>query len=176
MPNHLPPDVPQSVIGIVFDSTGRLLLVKRRDVAIWVLPGGGIDPGETPAEACLREVFEETGLHVAIRRQIAIYTPINKLTYHTYVFECTPLQGELSKGDETRDVGFFDLTSLPKPFFFLHRQWLADAALNLTATIEKPIDQVTYWSFFCYLLRHPLQVIRFLLTLMGRPVNSKKSD
>jgi 8-oxo-dGTP pyrophosphatase MutT (NUDIX family) len=43
----------------------RLLLTKRSDNGQWCLPGGGIDPGERPAEAAEREVLEETGLTVA---------------------------------------------------------------------------------------------------------------
>ena len=38
----------------------------------WALPGGGIDPGESPSQAVLREVFEETGQHVRIVRVLAL--------------------------------------------------------------------------------------------------------
>ncbi len=38
----------------------------------WSLPGGGIDPGETPAEATLREVYEETGQHICLSRLLTL--------------------------------------------------------------------------------------------------------
>ncbi len=42
--------------AVVFDDEKRnVLLVKRRDVPVWVLPGGGIDPGESPEDAAVRE-------------------------------------------------------------------------------------------------------------------------
>lgn len=40
---------------------GRLLLVLVRHRRCWELPGGGIDPGESPREAAVRELWEETG-------------------------------------------------------------------------------------------------------------------
>lgn len=48
-------------IGITFNKKGQLLLVKRRDIPIWVMPGGRIEPNETPQKAAIRESFEESG-------------------------------------------------------------------------------------------------------------------
>ncbi len=39
-----------------FDKNKKLLFVKRRDVPVWVVPGGGIEKGETPKEAFAREL------------------------------------------------------------------------------------------------------------------------
>ena len=51
--------------AIVFDTADRVLLIQRgRSPArgTWSLPGGRVEPGEAPAAAALRELFEETGL------------------------------------------------------------------------------------------------------------------
>ena len=73
-----------SVVSIILDQSGReVLLIKRRDVSAWVLPGGGVDAGETPEEAAVRESFEETGLQVAVSRKVAEYSPLNRLAYLT---------------------------------------------------------------------------------------------
>jgi 8-oxo-dGTP pyrophosphatase MutT (NUDIX family) len=45
----------------IFDVEDRLLLIRRADDGRWALPGGLIDPGETPAEAAAREAREECG-------------------------------------------------------------------------------------------------------------------
>lgn len=164
----------RTAIGIVLNQTkDQVLLVKRRDVPIWVLPGGGIDPGETPEEAALREVWEETGLQVSILRQTALYTPINNLALPTYVYECTPVSGQPTAGDESMAVSFFPLNNLPTPFFFVHEDWLNDALKKLPEVIHKPLTQVTYFALFKYLCRHPCQTLRFFLTLLGKPFNSR---
>jgi 8-oxo-dGTP pyrophosphatase MutT (NUDIX family) len=48
--------------GIIFDEHKRVLLTRRTDNGQWCLPGGGMDAGESAAEACERELWEETGL------------------------------------------------------------------------------------------------------------------
>ena len=52
--------------AIIFDDQGRVLLCHRRDLDVWNLPGGGLESGELPTEAVLREVKEETGLKVVV--------------------------------------------------------------------------------------------------------------
>ena len=44
---------------------GRTLLLRHRKLGLWLPPGGHIEPGETPDEAVLREVLEETGLRAS---------------------------------------------------------------------------------------------------------------
>lgn len=53
--------------GVVFDDTGRVLLVRRQHpprAGLWHIPGGRLEAGETLAECCQREVLEETGIRV----------------------------------------------------------------------------------------------------------------
>jgi len=64
--------------AILRDPAGRILFQRRADfgAAWWGLPGGLLEPGETP-EACLqREVLEETGLTVAVRRLTGLYSSL----------------------------------------------------------------------------------------------------
>ena len=59
--------------AVVTDGRGRLLMIKRGHepgAGLWSIPGGRIEPGETDAEALVREMFEETGLAVEVGRLI----------------------------------------------------------------------------------------------------------
>lgn len=154
-----------AVIGIVFSpDKKKLLILERRDVPVWVLPGGGIDENETSEEAIIRETFEETGLHVSIVKKIGEYYPINCLTAPTHVFECKEESGHLSIGDETNNLGFYPIDNLPKNFFFLHRHWLQDALLNSHKILKKPISQITYWQVVKFLFFHPTLMIRYIFS------------
>lgn len=161
------------VLGIIFNDKGDVLLLKRRDVPIWVFPGGGIDEGESTSEAVIREVFEETGLRVKVSRQIGEYTPISKLARLTYVYECQIIGGEFSTGSETRELGFYSIDKLPQNFFHIHEEWLKDALKRSTEVIRRPIEGITYWNLFVYFCRHPIRVTRVVLSRLGFPINSK---
>lgn len=114
-----------SVTGIVFDERQQVLLVYQRDVGLWSTPGGAIEPHETPADAVVREVWEETGLHTAPVRIlgvfggadcIVVYPNGDQVAYVTTVFECRVLGGSLpGASDETtasRFVSGLDLAQL----------------------------------------------------------------
>lgn len=164
--------VKKSTIGIVFNhQKNKVLLVKRRDVPVWVLPGGGVDPQELPSDAAIREVYEETGCSVTIVRHAAIYTPVNRLANLTYVYECQVQEGNLTISAETQDVAFFDLNKLPASFFFIHRDWLNEVLNSPCQTIQKPLDQINYFNLFKYFCRHPYLVLRFALSRFGMPIN-----
>lgn len=164
----------EAVSCIIFSADRkRVLLIKRRDIPVWVLPGGGIEPGESPSAAAKREAEEETGFQVQLVRQVAKYTPINKLTHPTYFYECKAVGGQAETGEETKDIQFFEITRLPKLLPHFYRDWIQDALQNSPGILEKPIHNSSYWMMTKYLLQHPLLVIRFLLTKLGIHINSK---
>jgi 8-oxo-dGTP pyrophosphatase MutT (NUDIX family) len=61
-----------SAFAIILHSR-HVLLVKARDKQNWQLPGGRLEPGETPAQAVIREVREETGLFARVGRLTGRY-------------------------------------------------------------------------------------------------------
>jgi ADP-ribose pyrophosphatase YjhB (NUDIX family) len=64
----------------VFDvSRQKMLLVRRSENGCWAVPGGYMEPGESVSEACIREVWEETGLHIQVSQLIAVYSTPHKL-------------------------------------------------------------------------------------------------
>ena len=64
---------PRVAAGALFhDEAGRVLLVKPTYKQLWDIPGGYVEPGETPRQACVREVAEELGLSRGIGRLLVI--------------------------------------------------------------------------------------------------------
>lgn len=62
---------------VVLLDADRILLARhqRRGGSYWVLPGGAVEPGETPEEAAVREVLEETGLQIRLERLLFVDGP-----------------------------------------------------------------------------------------------------
>lgn len=147
-----------------------MLLIKRRDVPVWVLPGGGIDPAETPEHAVVREILEETGFTVKVDRLVGDYIPINRLSKRTHLYECAILSGEPALSSETKGVRFFPLAELP-PLPPPYPDWISDSALQLPP-VSKKLLSVTYYNLFKNLFLHPILVVRFLLSRVGLTINT----
>jgi len=105
----------------IINNEGRILLTRRLDNGQWCLPSGGMDAGESPIEACIREVFEETGLHVRVTRLVGVYSDPNQLVIYadgTKVqivalhFETEITGGTLGLSNETSDFGYFSLKDM----------------------------------------------------------------
>ncbi len=103
--------------AFIFDSKRKkVLLIQRTDDSKWAVPGGAMMTGESLSEACQREVFEETGLKVKVKRLLSVYTsPHRLLTYPdgskwqpvNLHFEVEVVDGILTPNEEARSFGFF---------------------------------------------------------------------
>ncbi|MDM8537357.1 NUDIX domain-containing protein [Desulfobacterales bacterium HSG17] len=115
---------------IVTDKTGRLLLVKRSvkpKIGLWCLPGGFMELGETPEQAALRELKEETGLTGKIDRLISADSSTSAI-YNTVALICysmTEYSGEPAAGDDASDLGFFSSDKLPEIAFNSHKKFIS---------------------------------------------------
>ncbi len=90
--------------GIVHDAAGRLLLIKRGrepGAGRWSLPGGRVEPGETDAQAVIRELFEETGLSVRPGRLVGrVERAAPAGVYEIFDYAAEALGGTLTAGDD----------------------------------------------------------------------------
>ena len=107
------------VRGAVFRDDG-ILLVKERADGLWTLPGGWADVNESPKEAVVREVMEESGYDTRAEKLLAVWdrakhqhTP--PFPYHVYKMFvlCELIGGEAASSEETEEVGFFPADGLP---------------------------------------------------------------
>jgi 8-oxo-dGTP pyrophosphatase MutT (NUDIX family) len=165
----------QAIYGILFNQENtEVLLVQRRDLPVWVLPGGGLDPGELPEDGVVREVFEETGYIVEIVRKIAIYLPVNKMTQKTHVFECKIIEGVAKPNAEAKQIQFFPIKKLPSRLPPPFPGWIRDASSKYPSVLIKNTEDVNYWTLTKLLIQHPYLVIRYFLTKIGIRFNDTK--
>ena len=124
--------------AIIFDQQReKILLTRREDNNQWCLPSGGMEPGESATEACVREVEEETGLQVTIKRLIGVYTTPHELIVYqdgnkfqlvALCFEAEIRDGELRLSCETTEYGYFSYQEIQELDLLLnHRQRIEDA-------------------------------------------------
>ncbi|WP_174545781.1 NUDIX hydrolase [Nocardiopsis dassonvillei] len=81
-----------SVAGAVIREDGRMLVIKRRDNGNWEPPGGVLELDETPQEGVVREVLEETGIHVEVEQLTGVYKNMARGVV-ALVFRCKPSVG-----------------------------------------------------------------------------------
>ena len=124
--------------AVIFDKKHeKVLLTQRADNQRWCLPGGRMESGESAAEACEREVWEETGLRVRAKRligvysnpdQLVIYPDGNKVFMVVLSFEAEVISGKLGLSDETLAFGYFSLTEMESmPMHGEHKSRVEDA-------------------------------------------------
>jgi 8-oxo-dGTP pyrophosphatase MutT (NUDIX family) len=107
--------------GVVLDADGRVLLGRRSDTGNWGLPGGIIDPGEEPADAAVREIYEETGVIAVPELLVAVnvsgvvtYPNGDVVQYLEVLFRCRATGGTARVNDsESVEVSWHGLDDLP---------------------------------------------------------------
>jgi 8-oxo-dGTP diphosphatase len=137
----------QTATAVVLHADGqRVLLHKREDFRVWSLPGGGLEDGETPEQAAIRETREETGFRIEIDRFVGEYQR-PQFCDTRFVYRGRVIGGEaIGRGPETLAVDWFWPDRLPSALGpstteIIRDALKAESALMLK-TIQFPIWQV----------------------------------
>jgi 8-oxo-dGTP diphosphatase len=128
---------PVEVVQAVILRDGEVLLALRRNLRGWELPGGNLEPGEAPEVALRREVWEETGLAVAIEGLSGTYLRSGFLPHRARVYRCQPGSGALRSSDETPRLAWWRLDALPPGLLPWCRTPLADALAGAATPVER---------------------------------------
>jgi 8-oxo-dGTP diphosphatase len=120
--------------AVVTDGQGRLLMIKRGHApgaGLWSIPGGRIEPGETDAEALVREMSEETGLVVEVGPLIGrVRRPgLDGAVIDIRDYAATVTGGTLRPGDDAADA-----------------RWVEAADLDSLEITEGLIEALTDWG------------------------------
>lgn len=125
--------------AVVPDADGRVLLQRREDDGRWGLPGGWLDPGETPEQGILREVLEETGIVVEVERLVVVMPKLARLPSgpHSMVgltYLCRATGGELRPDHESLEVAWRAPAEVA--------EWHTDHGRRVALALETPAGQV----------------------------------
>lgn len=123
---------PTPVVAIIArDYEGKILLIKRKIEPCkgeWALPSGFMEIEESPTEAALRELAEETGLKGKSKKLIGVYP--NNSEVHGYlvaiIYEVEISGGKLCAGDDAEEAEFFAVNQIPPLAFQSHREALGE--------------------------------------------------
>jgi mutator protein MutT len=112
-----------SVVAIIRNERDQILFMQGANNNMWSPPAGGIEPGETPAQAVIREVWEETGLNVIPAQLLGVfggkefrhtYPNGHQVEYVNFIFRCEVKSGTLQAIDgEAADLRYFDPSAMP---------------------------------------------------------------
>lgn len=138
-----------SVTGMVWNRDRELLLIRQDANGPWNLPGGLIDPGESPAQALVREVWEEAGVRIRPLRIVGVFggpegfrkTYLNRdqVEFVDILFDCLSLEGALGCRDgEAVEARFFSIDALNElPVVY---------PIRLDTLIKSAEDPIFYWD------------------------------
>lgn len=101
------------VSGLVFDERGRVMLTLRKPDGsrpnLWEYPGGKVEPGETDAQALMREWLEETGEKAEVVRRVAHTVFTLEVTFKVTLYRITMRPGATPKPLAAVDLQWVDL-------------------------------------------------------------------
>lgn len=119
-----------TVTILILDESDRVLLVRNAHDDLWTTPGGFVEPYEIPADAAVREAYEETGLTVELVRMIGVlggknciatYPNGDKVSWVSTVFEARAVSGEpRPDNEEVTEIRYFSADELTGDGFTPH--------------------------------------------------------
>ena len=156
-------DPPDLGVNCAVVQDGKILLTLRQDWEVWCLPGGGVEPGESLADAARRETQEETGYQVVLEQLVGLYSEPRWFHrgLHVPVFRARISGGALRpQPDEVLEARFFALDELPpvENFLYGHRQRALDALAGVGGSAAW--TQLIPWPFDPALTRADLYALR----------------
>lgn len=123
-----------AVAAIIFNEQGRILLFKHTYRKFeWGIPAGGLEHYEQPADAIVREFFEETGMQIEVQR-LLMAESAKEDRHVSLIYLCKIVSGTFKASHEISEMKYFDVNDLPHMLF---------AEKNLIHAVAKSLKETT---------------------------------
>ena len=133
--------MPGIAVNVAVIHEEKILLTKREDFETWILPSGGVEEGESLAQAAIRETKEETGLDVKLTRLVGVYSRLSNMSPgYMVLFAAKPIGGEIKcQEGENIAVEWFGFDEIPSPLSLGHQRRIKDAieGVNGVAVLQE---------------------------------------
>jgi len=153
-----------TVILLRDDNRSEVFLVFRSDYPLWGTTGGGIEAGETPKEAAIREAFEETGFQVEIINYMGLYKrEDNRCIYESYLFEGRVLSGQFKPEFPGCKGRWFSIDKLPLSILDRTREKILDCRKSRLKPFKKPGRTLLLKNNLHLLVLHPIAAAKYVV-------------
>ncbi len=106
-----------AVAAMIFDEQGRILLFKHTYRKFeWGIPAGGLEYNEQPADAIVREFFEETGMELQVERMLLAESSREDRNI-SLIYLCKIAGGTFKESHEISEMKYFEVDDLPRMLF-----------------------------------------------------------
>lgn len=162
---------------IVVSKDGEFLLIQRRDVPFWVIPGGHIEAIESPSKAARRELQEELGIRIGAVDLIARYcSPKSgkvKFLYRGFAKDTVASKIQVDE-EEVRNFGWFTMGNLPKPISLYETHKLQDF-LSYSDKVIKREDKIELVREVINQMKFPITFVWLLFSFLINRIFGTKS-
>ncbi len=115
------PTAKVDIRGLILSGTeNKILLAKESVDGKWSLPGGWADIGYSPKEVIVKEIKEESGLDITVKKLLAVFDtkmhahPPESFYVYKLVFLCKPVNTIINEGFDILDFQYFSINDLPE--------------------------------------------------------------
>ena len=120
-----------AVAALIFDEAGRILLFKHTYRKFeWGIPAGGLEYREQPADAIVREFYEEAGMQIEIERLLTVVSA--REDHHiSMVYLCRIASGEFKESHEIAEIKYFPVDEMPAMMLTTEKELIKWAAKEI---------------------------------------------
>lgn len=118
--HYMYPVAQPAVRIMITNEKSEILMVKEKEDGKWTIPGGWCDIGESPKENAIKEVSQETGYDIEIKRLLGLFDRnkyiehVSRFDVYDIMFYAKIIGGSINPNHEVIEVKWFDINELPE--------------------------------------------------------------